>query len=128
MIKGGNVTVFVADFEGTLRFYTDVLGFPLRFRAENFWAEVAAGEGDAALVIGIHPASDAAAAPGTVGAMHIGLMVEGPLPEFMKTLESRGVQFDGPMIEDPGSGNRFANLRDPEGNRLYLWEQQQDAG
>ena len=118
MIDGGNVTIFVSDFERALRFYTEVLGFPLKMRAENFWAEVVAGGN---LVIGIHPQSENAAPPGTEGSMQIGLSVTGSLPEFMKTLEKKGVKFDGPMIEDAGAG-RFANFRDPDGNRLYLWE------
>ena len=119
MIDGGNVTIFVSDFEEALRFYTEVLGFPLKMRAENFWAEVVAGDN---LVIGIHPRSENAAPPGTEGSMQIGLNVTGSLPDFMKSLEKKGVKFDGPMIEDPSAGNRFANFRDPDGNRLYLWE------
>ena len=53
MIQGGNATLYVADFERALDFYTNVLGLELRFRAENHWAEVVAGPD---LVIGIHPA------------------------------------------------------------------------
>lgn len=118
MINAGNATVFVSDFERALQFYTEVLGFSLRFRAENFWAEVQIGD---SLVIGIHPASENAAAPGTVGAIHIGLNVDEPLAGVIEKLTARGVKFDGPMVEDEGAG-KFVNFRDPDGNRLYLWE------
>ena len=118
MINGGNATIFVSDFERALHFYTEVMEFPLRFRAENFWAEVQVGD---SLVIGLHPASDNAAAPGTVGAIHIGLNVNEPLAGVIEKLTARGVTFDGPMVEDAGAG-KFVNFRDPDGNRLYLWE------
>jgi catechol 2,3-dioxygenase-like lactoylglutathione lyase family enzyme len=119
MITDGNATIFVSDFERAVQFYTEVMGFPLRFRAENFWAEVQVGEH---FVIGIHPASENAAAPGTEGSIQIGLNVVGSLEEEMKKLTDRGLEFEGPMVADPNAGNKFANFRDPDGNRLYLWE------
>lgn len=119
MISGGNATLYVSDFEGALAFYTRVLGLKLKFRAENHWAEVQAGQ---TLVIGIHPATPHAPKPGTAGAIQIGLTVDEPLDQVMKKLGAKGVRFEGPMIDDPKSGQRFAFLRDPEGNGLYLWE------
>ena len=118
MINGGNVTIFVSDFERTLHFYTDVLGMSLRMRTESFWAEVVAGPD---LVIGIHPESEAAAKPGTVGAMQIGLNVDGSLADLMITLKEKGVEFLGEMVDDAGAG-KFARFHDPDGNHLYLWE------
>lgn len=119
MILGGNATIYFRDFEGAIRFYTEVLGLKLRFRAENHWAEVSAGKD---LVIGIHPETPHSPKPGTKGSIQIGFLVEAPLEKTMATLTKRGVKFDGPMISDPGSGNRFAMLHDPEGNPIYLWE------
>ena len=118
MIDGGNVTVFVSDFERAIHFYTEVLGMPLRMRAENFWAEVVAGKD---LVIGIHPESENAAKPGTQGAMQIGLNVSGPLHELVEDLKGKGVVFEGAIVEDDGVG-KFARFRDPDGNALYFWE------
>ena len=119
MITGGNATLYVSDFEGAVRFYTQVLGLKLKFRAENHWAEVQAGK---TLVVGIHPATPHAPKPGTQGSIQIGLNVDGPLEHVMKTLAGRGVKFEGPLIDDPNSGMRFAFLRDPEGTGIYLWE------
>ena len=118
MIHGGNATIFVSDFERAIRFYTETLGMPLRFRAEDFWAEVVAGEG---LVLGIHPESENAAKPGTRGSIQIGLNVTGPLRELVNDLEAKGVEFLGPIVEDDGVG-KFARFRDPDGNELYFWE------
>ncbi|MHC4938968.1 MAG: VOC family protein [Planctomycetota bacterium] len=118
MIDSGNATIFVSDFERAVEFYTGVMEFPLRFRAGNFWAEVAVGE---QMVIGIHPQSDNAAPPGTAGSIHIGLNVTKPIEEVVQTLTDRGVRFDGPIVADDDAG-KFANFRDPDGNRFYLWE------
>ena len=53
MYISGNVTVMVRDFEGAVRFYTDVLGMDLRMRGGMDWAEV----GVPGLTIGLHHAS-----------------------------------------------------------------------
>jgi catechol 2,3-dioxygenase-like lactoylglutathione lyase family enzyme len=119
MISGGNATLYVSDFERALAFYTRVLGLKLKFRAENHWAEVQAGE---TLVIGIHPATPHAPKPGTQGAIHIGLNVDTPLEKVMQQLGGKGVKFEGPLIDDPKSGQRFAFFRDPDSNGIYLWE------
>ncbi len=119
MILGGNATLYVSDFEAAVRFYTEDLGLPIRFRAGNHWAEVVAGKD---LVIGLHPARPNGPKPGTAGAVQIGLVVEGPLEDVLARLAERGVAIDGPLIDDPGSGFRFANIRDLDGNPIYLWE------
>lgn len=119
MFTGGNATIYVADFERAVAFYTETLGLKLRFRAENHWAEVVAGKD---LVIGIHPAGPHTPQPGAPGAIHIGLVVDRTLEEVMETLTARGVTFDGPIVEEEKAPFRFAHLRDPEGTRLYLWE------
>ena len=119
MIRGGNATVFVSDFEEALRFYTEVLGLRLRMRAENYWAEVVAGD---ELVIGIHPTNEHHEPPGTKGAVEIGLTVDERLETIVERLSPQGVKFRGPIVEDANGSMRFQNLEDPDGNRLYLWE------
>jgi hypothetical protein len=73
-------------------------------------------------VLGILPATPHEPKPGTLGEIHIGLSVDEPLEDVMRKLGGRGVKFEGPMIDDPKSGQRFAFLRDPDGNGIYLWE------
>jgi len=118
MIKGGNATVYVSDFEAAIDFYTKTLGLKLRLRAGMNWAEVDAGEG---FVIGLHPATPHGPKPGTQGAIQIGLNVVEPLDGVMKRLTKAGVVFTGPLIEDGGAG-RFVSLNDLDGNALYLWQ------
>jgi len=119
MIDGGNATLYVADFEAAVKFYTEALGLKLRFRAENHWAEVSAGRD---LVIGIHPVSSHTPKPGLRGSIQLGLNTDEPLETVMRKLGRHGVTFDGPIVEDPKAGFRFAFLHDPEGNSIYLWE------
>lgn len=119
MISGGNATVFVSDLEQAIRFYTEQVGLPLKERYENDWAAVEAGRG---LVIGLHPLSHFSPAAGIVGSISIGLDVIEPLESVIATLKSRGVQFSGPIVEDPHSPARLAFFQDPDGNRLYLIE------
>ncbi len=118
MFTGGNATLFVKDFEGAVRFYTETLGLKLRFRADNHWAEVVVGD---SLLLGIHPVGPKTPGPGLAGSIQLGLNVGESLDDVMKTLSGRGVAFDGEIVEDDGVG-RFAYLKDPEGNAIYLWE------
>src|SRR5262245_35549653 len=119
MINGGNATLYVKDMDAAVAFYTEKLGLPLRFRAGNHWAEVEAGQN---LVIGLHPTGAHLRPPGVPGSVQIGLTVDGPLEAVMKTLGSRGVRFEGPIVGDPKAGLRFAYLKDMDDNVLYLWE------
>ncbi len=117
MYTTGNVTIFVSDMSRSVDFYTKTLGLELQSRHGDHWAEVRT---PADLVIGLHPASKDAPPPGTPGAMHIGLHLEGSMDAAIETLTGRGVSFEK-VIEDDGVG-RFAYLHDPDGNRIYLWE------
>lgn len=118
MINGGNATIFVSDMDEAVHFYTEILGLKLRFRADNHWAEVTAGD---TLVLGLHPASPAAAPPGTRGAIQIGLNVTQPLEGIVARLREQGVDV-ADTIADDGDAGRFVTLTDPDGNALYLWE------
>jgi predicted enzyme related to lactoylglutathione lyase len=118
MIKGGNATVYVSDFEAAIGFYTKTLGLKLRFRAGMNWAEVDAGDG---FVIGVHPATPHAPKPGTQGAIQIGLNVVEPLDAVVKRLTKAGVVFTSGLI-DGGDAGRFVSLGDLDGNSIYLWQ------
>ena len=117
MISGGNATVFVSNMDAAVQFYTEVLGLKLTNRFGNNWATVEAGR---RLTIGLHPASPKYPAPGTKGAMMLGLEIDEPIETVVARLSEKGVQIKGSIVrEDPGS---FAHLEDPDGNEIYLWE------
>ncbi len=117
MISGGNATVFVSNMDAAVQFYTQVLGLKLSNRFGDSWATVEAGKG---LTIGLHPASPKYPAPGTKGAMMLGLEIDEAIDGVVARLSRKGVQIKGSIMrEEPGN---FVNLEDPDGNEIYLWE------
>ena len=117
MVTGGNVTVFVSNMDRAVRFYTDTMGMRLAERYGNDWATVQAGNG---FTIGLHPASPKYPAPGTKGAMMIGLEVDEPVETLIRILGEKGVRIPGGI--EAGAGGKFLHLEDPDGNEIYLWE------
>jgi catechol 2,3-dioxygenase-like lactoylglutathione lyase family enzyme len=114
MIKGGNATVFVSDMDRAVAFYCDALGLKLAQRYGDHWAEIDAG----GFMIGLHPASEQGAAPGTKGAIQVGFGVEGSIDDVVKDLRSRGVKFAGPVTQD--GPIKLAYFGDQDGNEMYL--------
>jgi predicted enzyme related to lactoylglutathione lyase len=117
MISGGNATVFVSNMDRSVRFYTEVLGLKLTNRFGDSWATVEAGKG---LTIGLHPASPKYPAPGTKGAMMIGLEIDEAIDGVVARLNDKGARVKGSIVRDE-MGN-FVHLEDPDGNEIYLWE------
>jgi predicted enzyme related to lactoylglutathione lyase len=117
MISGGNATIFVSNMDMAIQFYTEVLGLKLSNRFGNDWATVEAGKG---LTIGLHPASPKYPAPGTKGAMMLGLEIDEPIDGVVARLSQKGAQIKGAIMREE-SGN-FVHLQDPDGNEIYLWE------
>lgn len=115
MITGGNATVFVSDLDRAVQFYTQVLGLKLTHRFGDHWATVDAGKG---LTIGLHPARPNFPAPGTKGAIMLGLEIGDSIDEVVARLTARGVAMNGPIIR--ASEGSFAHFTDPDGNELYL--------
>ncbi len=117
MISGGNATVFVSNMDAAVHFYTQVLDLKLTNRFSNDWATVDAGKG---LTIGLHPASPKYPAPGTKGAITLGLEIDEPIENVVARLSKKGVRMNG-SVERAEAGN-FVHLHDPDGNEIYLWE------
>jgi predicted enzyme related to lactoylglutathione lyase len=116
MFSSGNVTVYVANMERAVEFYTGVLGLKLAYRFGDHWASVVAGKG---LTIGLHPASEQSPA-GRKGSMTIGLELSGSIQDATQALEAKGVRFHG--LSQEGKAGSFAHFEDPDGNSLYLWQ------
>lgn len=122
MISGGNATVFVSSMDRAVQFYTEVLGLKLTNRFGDHWATVEAGKG---LTIGLHPASPKYPAPGTKGAVMLGLEIDEAIEGVVARLSEKGVQIKGSIVRDE-TGN-FVQLEDPDGNEIYLWEVNREA-
>jgi catechol 2,3-dioxygenase-like lactoylglutathione lyase family enzyme len=117
MIQGISATIFISDMDRAVDFYTKSLGLPLAGRWGNEYASIDLGKG---IAIGLHPAQSRSPKPGSHGAIQIGLAVDKPLEDEIKDLQSRGVVFHGPIIDD--GQVRIAFFGDPDGNDLYLVE------
>ena len=117
MINGGLATLFVSDLAQAVDFYTRILGLELTLHVEGTWAQVDAGPG---LIIGLHPAGDKHDT-GVNGSTQIGLNVTESIDKVVTELTSRGVKFDGPIVNDDDA-ILLAMFRDPDGNSLYLYE------
>ncbi len=119
MIEGGGPTIYVSNMDRAVEFYTEVLGLGLISRYGDEWASVDAGKG---LTLGLHPAAERMSAPGTLGSINVGFDVTESIDDVVRTLESRGVTFDGPIKSDANGSIRLAFFGDPDGNSLYLCE------
>jgi catechol 2,3-dioxygenase-like lactoylglutathione lyase family enzyme len=117
MISGGNATVFVSDMDAAVHFYVEILGLKLRKRYGDHWATVDAGAG---LTIGLHPSSPKYPAPGTNGAVMLGLETDEPIERTVAHLAEHGLKPIAPIVS--GEGGRFVHFADPDGNEFYLWE------
>jgi catechol 2,3-dioxygenase-like lactoylglutathione lyase family enzyme len=117
MISGGNATVFVSNMDAAVQFYTQTLGLKLTNRFGDNWATVEAGKG---LTIGLHPASPKYPAPGTRGAMALGLEIDEAIEGVVARLTEKGVRIKGSIVR--GEPGNFVDLEDPDGNAIYLWE------
>lgn len=113
MFSSGNVTIYVQNMDRSVRFYTETLGLKLAYRFGDHWASIELGKG---LTIGLHPASGEA--PAGDGGISIGLELAGDIHDAMRTLESKGIEFLGPV--NTGKSGSFVSFRDPDGHLLYL--------
>lgn len=115
----GGVFYVVKDPQGTRDWYRDVLGIEGEYGPQLAWA----GEPRAhpySLIS--HFADDAYIQPGKGGFM-INLRVN-DLAGFVAMLRSKGVNILGEADEGYG---KFAWLLDPDGVKIELWEQVEDA-
>jgi catechol 2,3-dioxygenase len=125
MISAGNTTVYVANMDEAIRYYTTTFGFALTNRFGNQWATLNAGpsywtEGAAGLTIGLHPASAKHPVPGTTGGIGFGFETYMPIEQVVARLTERGVSITSEIIRYEG-GNCVA-LEVADGLATYINE------
>jgi len=125
MISGGNATVYVANMDAAIQFYTGTLGLSLTNRFGNHWATLESApcywsESGAGLTIGLHPVSSAHAAPGTTGGVGYGLETYEPAERVMARLQDQGARITSEIIRYEG-GNCFMFV-DLDGLATYVNE------
>jgi lactoylglutathione lyase len=105
----GNVFYRVPDMAAAVRFYTEVLGLGLKLRDGDHWAAFDVGGSTLAVEGG---------ASGGPGGATVSLRVEG-LEAVVADLRSKGANV-GEIKTGPHE--RRAELQDPAGNQLILYE------
>ena len=108
-MKLNYVIKFVGDMDRAVRFYRDVLGFPLKFQSPG-WSEFAAGETTMAL----HPASE----KNPAGTVELGFKVP-DLKKFHEEMTAKGVRFTMPPTQQD-FGGVLAQFVDSEGGHCSV--------
>ena len=108
-IKKGNVTIMVGNMDRAIKFYTETLGFSLKERFENNWAEIEAPS----ITICLHPQKGNK----SHGSVSLGFQVKN-IKELAGDLEKKGVSI---AVRDEGY-LLLASFSDPDGTPLYFAE------
>ena len=111
MIQSSNITLMVTNMDEAIAFYTEILGFKLKNRYGEHWADIEAP----GLSIGLHPAHPYVRYGDS---MSIGLKVNN-LNEAMAVFKTKGIEFN----EMDDTKVQLAYFSDPSGNALYLVEE-----
>jgi catechol 2,3-dioxygenase-like lactoylglutathione lyase family enzyme len=106
------VIKFVADMDRAVKFYRDVLGFPLRFQSPG-WSEFSTGE----TTLSLHPASE----KNRAGSVELGFNVTN-LELFYQEMRAKGVQFSMPPTKQD-FGGALAQFLDSEGGSCSVAEE-----
>ena len=105
-MKLNYVIKFVGDMDRAVKFYRDVLGFPLKFESPG-WSEFSTGE----TTLALHPASQEYPA----GTTQLGFTVT-DIQTFHEEMVGKGLQFSmRPTKQD--YGGLLAEFVDSEGGR-----------
>lgn len=112
-LKATTAFYYVQNMDRAVKFYTETLGFPLKVRFGDHWAEVDAGS----ISIGLHPTEEGAAVTGDGGAI-VSFAVNN-LEALAETLKARGASVGD--IRSPPRG-KFLMAKDSEGNYLHFIE------
>ncbi len=115
MIVEATLTVMVSDVNRAVDFYVKTLGLGLRENSGSKYAEVQIN----GFVIGLHLGDIGSQDKCESTNLFIGFRVE-DLDSSMADLRSKGVKFSTRVEE--GVAGKFVYFADPDGNKLYLWQ------
>jgi lactoylglutathione lyase len=108
-------SVHVSDLDRALRFYRDLLGFPIRLEARRFgWIEVGPSEPLGKIGLLLRPKEQIS----QQNAKSTGIILEvEDMDAFVRRLRSAGVRITREPVQAPWGGI-VADFADPDGNEL----------
>ena len=111
-IQKGNVTLMVTNLDASIKFYTEIIGFTLKNRYGDHWADI---EGPG-ISIGLHPTGKDIVKGDN---MQIGLRVP-DLDKAMSELLNKGITFK----QNDDDQVRLVSFTDLDGNVMYFIQSQ----
>ena len=111
-LKAAQVYYYVSNMDAAIKFYTEVLGLPLRIRFGDHWAEVDAGP----ITIGLHPTEGGKKPKPGGGTVSFQIS---DLEAFVEEIKKKGASVG--KIHSPERG-KFTMISDPDGNQLHVVE------
>jgi len=111
-MKLNYVIKFVGDMERAVKFYRDVLGFPLKFQSPE-WSEFVTGE----TTLALHLASQ----KNPAGTVELGFRVS-DIQKFYEEMTGKGLQFSMPPTKQD-FGGLLAQFVDSEGGHCSVGSQ-----
>ena len=114
------ITIFTANMDRAVKFYTEILGCRVQHRFGDHWAQLQADNG---AIIGLHPATPQNPA-GIKGSIQLGINAKEDIRKVVEEMKAKGVKFTGPIVDDQQV--LIANFEDPDGNPFYLAEVKQN--
>ena len=124
-LVGGGARLLVTDYVATLRFYRDVLEFPVQYGDETTGYVAFDAGGTYLAVFGRQAMADAigtgdvAAASAAQDTFALTFIVDNVDAEYER-LRARGVKFVAAPTDRIEWGERTAHFRDPEGNLIEI--------
>jgi lactoylglutathione lyase len=103
---------YVSDVDKAVAFYRDVMGFPVKVRFENHWAEMDAGP----ITIGLHPTEKGTKPNQGGGTISCNVA---DIEKFVAEIKSKGANVG--KIHAPERG-KFVMVSDPDGNEIHVVE------
>ncbi len=132
-MRSSFAAVIVSDFDASLEWYQQVLGFEVVNRRalpeRGIFQANLQREGADLEILALASAVDPSTLSEEVdektrfqGLFKIGFTVT-DFSEWLEWFEAKAVEFHGDVVADPQSGKRMVILRDPDGNRVQIFEE-----
>ncbi len=132
-MRSSFAAVIVSDFDASLEWYQQVLGFEVVNRRElperGIFQANLKREGADLEILALAMAVDPLALSAEVdektrfqGLFKIGFSVA-DFSEWLEWFEARAVEYHGDVVADPDTGKRMVILKDPDGNRVQIFEE-----